>query len=161
MKFTVPDICDEFYEKIQIGDSFYNSYGGIEKFYGEIRTVQCEHSNSVVKDIVKNNGKGKVLFISHTGKDLCSMVGDQIAQIAYENQWSGIVVDGYIRDVEVIKDIQIGLYAKNTFPKKTDKTVGTGQINVPFKIKEINIVPGYWIYVDSNGWAISNSKLEF
>ena len=89
------------------------------------------------------------------------MVGDQIAQIAYENQWSGIVVDGYIRDVEVIKDIQIGLYAKNTFPKKTDKTIGAGQINVPFKIKEINIVPGYWIYVDSNGWAISNSKLEF
>ena len=89
------------------------------------------------------------------------MVGDQIAQIAYENQWSGIVVDGYIRDVEVIKDIQIGLYAKNSFPKKTDKTVGTGQINVTYKIKEINIVPGYWIYVDSNGWAISNSKLEF
>ena len=71
MKFTVPDICDEFYEKIQIGDSFYNSYGGIEKFYGEIQTAQCEHSNSVVKDIVKNNGKGKVLFICHTGKDLC------------------------------------------------------------------------------------------
>ena len=66
MKFTVPDICDEFYEKIQIGDSFYNSYGGIEKFYGEIQTVQCEHSNSVVKDIVKNNGKGKVLFISQS-----------------------------------------------------------------------------------------------
>ena len=39
--FTVPDICDTFPSEILIGDIFLNSYGGIDKFCGEIRTVNC------------------------------------------------------------------------------------------------------------------------
>ena len=46
------------------------------------------------------------------------MVGDQIAQTAFENNWAGIITNGYIRDIEVIKNINIGIYAFNSFPKK-------------------------------------------
>ena len=45
--FTVPDICDEN-EDVIIGDLFLKSYGGVNKFFGEVRTVECPHSNSVV-----------------------------------------------------------------------------------------------------------------
>ena len=71
--FTVPDICDAHGDKIAIGDIFLTSYGGIEKFFGEIRTVDCPHSNSVVKELVQENGEGKVLVINHSGDKLCSM----------------------------------------------------------------------------------------
>ena len=158
--FTVPDICD-IYEDIQIGDVFLNSYGGIDKFCGEIQTAKCEHSNSAVKELVEKDGNGKVLFINHTGSELCSMVGDQIAQKAFDNGWNGIITNGYIRDIEVIKDISIGVCAKNSYPKKTNKSIGIGEINVPIKINNISINPGDWIYVDSNGWVISKSELEF
>ena len=158
--FTVPDICD-IHEDIQIGDVFLNSYGGIDKFCGEIQTAKCEHSNSVVKELVEEDGNGKVLFINHTGSELCSMVGDQIAQKAFDNGWNGIITNGYIRDIEVIKDISIGVCAKNSYPKKTNKSIGIGEINVPIKINNISINPGDWIYVDSNGWVISKSELEF
>ena len=158
--FTVPDICD-IHEDIQIGDVFLNSYGGIDKFCGEIQTAKCEHSNSVVKELVEEDGNGKVLFINHTGSELCSMVGDQIAQKAFDNGWNGIITNGYIRDIELIKDISIGVYARNSYPKKTNKSIGIGEINVPIKINNLFINPGEWIYVDSNGWVISKSKLEF
>ena len=158
--FTVPDICD-IYEDIQIGDVFLNSYGGIDKFCGEIQTAKCEHSNSAVKELVEEDGNGKVLFINHTGSELCSMVGDQIAQKAFDNGWNGIITNGYIRDIEVIKDISIGVCAKNSYPKKTNKSIGIGEINVPIKINNISINPGDWIYVDSNGWVISKSELKF
>jgi len=158
--FTVPDICD-IHEDIQIGDIFLNSYGGIDKFCGEIQTAKCEHSNSVVKELVEEDGNGKVLFINHTGSELCSMVGDQIAQKAFDNGWNGIITNGYIRDIEVIKDISIGVYAKNSYPKKTNKSIGIGEINVPIKINNLFINPGEWIYVDSNGWVISKLELEF
>ena len=158
--FTVPDICD-IHEDIQIGDVFLNSYGGIDKFCGEIQTAKCEHSNSVVKELVEEDGNGKVLFINHTGSELCSMVGDQIAQKAFDNGWNGIITNGYIRDIEVIKDISIGVCAKNSYPKKTNKSIGIGEINVPIKINNISINPGDWIYVDSNGWVISKSELKF
>ena len=158
--FTVPDICD-IYEDIQIGDVFLNSYGGIDKFCGEIQTAKCEHSNSAVKELVEEDGNGKVLFINHTGSELCSMVGDQIAQKAFDNGWNGIITNGYIRDIELIKDISIGVYARNSYPKKTNKSIGIGEINVPIKINNLFINPGEWIYVDSNGWVISKLELEF
>ena len=72
--FTVPDICDEN-DDIQIGELFLNSFGALNKFYGQIHTAKCEHSNTVVKELVQNDGTGKVLCISHTGPELCSMVG--------------------------------------------------------------------------------------
>ena len=50
--FTVPDICDEN-DDIQIGDIFLNCYGGKNKFYGEVRTAKCEHSNIIIKDYIK------------------------------------------------------------------------------------------------------------
>ena len=157
--FTVPDICDT-HEDIQIGDVFLNSYGGIDKFCGEIQTAKCEHSNSVVKELVQEDGNEKVLFINHTGSEFCSMVGDQIVQKAFDNNWNGIITNGYIRDIEVIKDISIGVYAKNSYPKKTDKSVGVGEVNVPIKINNILINPNDWIYVDINGWVIAKSELE-
>ena len=67
---------------------------------------------------------------------------------------------GYIRDIEVIKDIPIGVYAKNTYPKKTDKSVGVGKVNVPIEINNMLINPDEWIYVDTNGWVIAKSELE-
>ena len=159
-KFTVPDICDKYEDKVQIGDLFLNSYGKNEKFFGEIQTARCEHSNKVVKELVSKNGSNKVLFIQHTGKEKCSMVGDQIAQMAANNGWKGIITNGYIRDIEVVKDIPIGVYAKNTYPKKTDKSIGVGEVGVALDFETMIIKKGSWIYVDTNGWVISEKELE-
>tara|TARA_B100001248_G_scaffold228886_1_gene188014 strand:- start:1162 stop:1647 length:486 start_codon:yes stop_codon:yes gene_type:complete len=157
--FSVPDICDEF-DDIQISDLFLKSYGPIDKFYGQVITAKCEHSNSIVKELVEEDGTGKVLIIEHTGSDLCSMVGDQIAQKAFDNKWNGIITNGCIRDVEVIKNIDIGLLARNSYPMKTDKSLGIGEKNIPIKLGSVFINVGDWIYVDSNGWIISKRKLK-
>ena len=157
--FSVPDICDEFSD-IQIGDLFLKSYGLKNKFFGQIHTAKCEHSNSIVKEFVNEHGEGKVLLIEHTGSELCSMVGDQIAQKAYENNWNGILTNGCIRDVEIIQNIDIGVYAQNTYPKKTNKSVGIGKKDVPIKLGSVEINPGDWIYIDCNGWIVSKKKLD-
>ena len=157
--FTVPDICDEN-DDIQIGNLFLNSYGGLNKFYGQIHTVKCEHSNRVVKELINQDGTGKVLFIKHTGTELCSMIGDQIAQTAFDNNWNGIITNGCIRDIEVIKNINIGVYAKNPYPKKTNKKIGIGEKDVPIDIGNAQINPGDWAYIDSNGWIISRKELD-
>ena len=88
------------------------------------------------------------------------MVGDQIAQTAFENNWNGIITNGFIRDIEVIQNINIGLYALGTYPKKTDKLKGIGEKNVPIQLGNVDINPGYWIYIDTNGWVVTSKKLE-
>ena len=157
--FTVPDICDQ-YEHVEIGDLFLNSYGHKNKFFGQVETVKCEHSNSVVKELVQEDGNGKVLIINHTGTELCSMVGDQIAKAAFENNWVGIITNGFIRDVEVIQNIDIGMYAMNSYPKKTDKSKGIGKIGIDVKLGSVDIHSGDWIYIDTNGWVVSETELK-
>ena len=158
--FTVPDICDAFADEIKVGDIFFHSFGGVDKFCGEIRTANCPHSNSIVKEMVEEDGDGKVLVINHSGQKLCSMVGDQIAQKAFENNWNGIFVNGYIRDIEIIRNIFLGVYAKSPFPMKTDKSVGIGTKDQDIKIGSVAISSGDWIYVDTNGWVVSSKKLK-
>ena len=87
------------------------------------------------------------------------MIGDQIASKALENNWNGIIVNGFVRDIEILKTIPIGIYAKGSIPKKTDKK-GLGFLNVDVFIGGILIKTGNWVYLDSNGWVISKKELE-
>ena len=66
----------------------------------------------------------------------------------------------YIRDIAVIKDISIGVYAKNAYPMKTDKSVVVGIKDKDITIGSVRISSGNWIYVDTNGWVVSRKKLE-
>ena len=77
---------------------------------------------------------------------------------ALANKWNGIIVDGYGRDIEVLKTIPIGIYATGTIPKKTDKK-DLGSFGVDIFVGGIFIQPGNWVYIDSNGWVISKSEL--
>ncbi len=49
---------------------------------------------------------------------------------------------------------------KTPIQKKTDKSVGIGKKDVPIRLGSVEINPGDWIYIDSNGWIISKKKLE-
>ena len=55
--------------------------------------------------------------------------------------------------------MNLGIYALGSCPKKSNKN-GKGQINVTFTVDEVDIKPGYWIYVDENGILISPNQLE-
>ena len=49
------------------------------------------------------------------------MIGDQIAAEAVKNNWQGVVLNGYIRDVTEINDLPISIIAKGSVFKKTEK----------------------------------------
>jgi regulator of ribonuclease activity A len=39
MTYSVPDICDEFLEEISVLEPLFSSFGGKQRFSGEIITV--------------------------------------------------------------------------------------------------------------------------
>ena len=119
--FTTPDLCDEYVIDVQVSLGTYQYYGAIHKFYGKVETVLCPDDNSMVKEILAEKGDNRVLIINAQGIKHVSMIGDQIASKAATNEWSGIIVNGYIRDIEVLKTIPIGIFAKGPIPRKTEK----------------------------------------
>jgi regulator of ribonuclease activity A len=156
--FSVCDLCDLHEANIQVADSVFRDYGGLTVFGGEIVTIKCFEDNSLVKELVTTPGDGKVLVVDGDGSLQRSLLGDQLAANAAENGWSGLIINGAIRDVEIIAGVMIGVKALNVIPIKTEKR-GQGDINVPVHFAGVQFSPGAHLYADTNGLIVSTNKL--
>src|SRR5690606_41944913 len=65
---------------------------------GPIRTLKVHEDNALVRSALEERGKGCVLVIDGGGSLRAALVGDQLAALAIDNGWAGIVVWGAIRD---------------------------------------------------------------
>ena len=157
---SIPDIADFHSNSIQVGKLKLASYGHKSNISGEIYTVACADDNSIVKSVLSREGKNKILVIDAVGIAHASMVGDQIADAALKNNWAGIIVNGYIRDVEALRAIDIGIFAKGAVPQKTEKQ-GHGFEDIMVSFGSTIMRSGNWLYVDENGWIVADTKLEF
>ena len=154
---STPDISDKFPKlPFLVG---LNSYGAKSVFEGEVVTVVCPNDNSLAKELISQKGNGKILFIDGNASKAVALLGDNLAQQALENNWSGIVVNGMVRDVEILRSIALAIYARGSCPKKSNKN-NAGNINVDVCIDGVDVKPTFWAYGDENGILISPAKLE-
>ena len=72
--------------------------------------------------------------------------------------WSGIVVQGAIRDSVAIGNLQVGLKALGTNPRRSTKT-GSGFQNIPLQFGNTYFRPNHWICCDSDGIKVSPTNL--
>lgn len=87
-----------------------------------------------------------------------ALLGDQLAILAIENGWEGVIVNGAVRDVGMMSQMDLGVQALGASPFKTEKR-GVGQVNVTLSIHNQLIQPGDYIYADWNGVLISSELL--
>lgn len=158
-KIITPDLCDEYPDLVQVLEPMMNNYGAIDAFGGEIVTVKCFEDNSIVKEQVGLPGEGRVMVVDGGGSMRNALLGDMLAEKAAVNGWSGLVIYGCIRDVDVIGQTQLGVQAMNTNPRKTEKR-GIGDLNVPVTFGGVTFTPGHYVYADNNGVIVSPEKLE-
>src|SRR5210317_1409215 len=121
MTFTTPDICDEFSSGIQVLEPLFTEFGGADKFCGEIVTIKCFEDNSLVKQTLGSEGDGKVLVIDGGGSLRCALLGDMLGAMAKQNGWTGVLGNGCVRDVEILRTISIGVRALGCHPVKSVK----------------------------------------
>src|SRR6056300_232701 len=154
---STPDISDKFPElPFLVG---LNSYGAKSVFEGEVVTVVCPNDNSLAKELISQKGNGKILFIDSNASKTVALLGDNLAQQALENNWSGIVVNGMVRDIEILRSIPLAIYGRGSCPKKSNKN-NARNINVDVCIDGVDVKPTFWAYGDENGILISPAKLE-
>ena len=79
-----------------------------------------------------------------------ALVGDLIAASAVENGWTGVVVYGAVRDREAIRQLDIGLKALGSNPRKSAKD-GVGEVDVPVEIGGVTFTPGKHVWADADG----------
>lgn len=156
--FTTPDLCDEYGDRVAVLPYQFLPFGGRECFAGPVSTVACLEDNSRVAEAVDEPGEGRVLLVDGQGSLDRSLLGDRLAAKASSNGWSGVVVIGAIRDVEVIEGIALGVRALGTCPRKTEKR-GLGDRDIALSLRAVPVQPGDWLYADRNGVVISGERL--
>jgi len=157
MNIITPDLCDEFPE-VEVLDLVFNNYGGKKAFGGEVVTVKCFEDNSVVKELVDTDGTGKVMVVDGGGSLRAALLGDMLAEKAVNNGWQGLIINGCMRDIDVIGTLDLGVQALNIHPRKTKKK-GLGDLNIAITFAGVTIKEGMFIYADNNGVILSKKCL--
>jgi regulator of ribonuclease activity A len=163
MPFAITDLCDDHPELIEDGrlailPPVFRHFGRHASFCGRVTTLKVFEDNALVRATLEAPGNGNVLVIDGGGSLRRALVGGQLALLAQDNGWSGIVVDGCVRDSDEINDCDIGVRALAAFPRKSEKK-GMGERNVRVWIAGVPVSPGDWIYADADGVLVAQQKL--
>ncbi|GAB2464129.1 ribonuclease E activity regulator RraA [Comamonas humi] len=160
--FSTCDLCDAQLARVgtdfQVLPPVFLHWGLRAAFCGPVSTVQCHEDNSRVREALATPGEGRVLVVDGGASLRRALVGGNIAVSAVKNGWSGIVVNGCVRDVAELQACDIGIRALGLVPLPTEKR-GAGLRDVPVQIQGQWVHPGDWLYADADGIVVSRQPL--
>src|SRR5699024_1285673 len=119
--FTTADLIDEHGDTLRSCATQFRGYGGRAFFAGPIRTVKCHEDNGLVKQVLNTPGEGAVLVVDGGGSLRSALMGDMIAEAAVTNGWSGVVINGAVRDTAALGELDLGVKALGSNPRKSLK----------------------------------------
>lgn len=151
MTFTA-DLCDQ-YPQAQVLELSMRHFGARMVFEGPISTLKVFEDNQLVGEALRESGAGRVLVVDGGGSLRRALVGDNLARRAAENAWGGIVVYGCIRDAAQIADIDVGIKALGTHPRRTEKR-GEGRREITVGFGGVTFRPGDRLYADADGIVV-------
>ena len=158
MSFSTPDLSDENPDTKALAPILKN-LGGKKVFWGKIETLQCPVDNSFVKEVLNSEGNGKVLVVDANGISTVALLGDMIAEAGVKNNWSGVVINGYVRDIDILSTLDIGVQALGTMPVRSEKK-NQGQIGMDISFGGLTFSSGDYVYADNNGLLLSKKELN-
>ena len=161
MTFTTASLCDlhSGEEYLQIAEALFMSYGANPAFCGQITTVKTFEDNVLVRAVLEEKVQNRVLVIDGGGSHRCALVDNNLAKMAVDNGWQGIVVYGCIRDSALIAQLPIGIRALHTHPLKSHKK-DHGDRDLLVSFAGVNFKKDHFLYADSDGIIVSASMLS-
>ena len=148
------DLVDDIGPDVRSCDLQLRQFGGRRIFAGRISTVRCFQDNALLKSVLSEPGDGGVLVIDGDGSVHAALVGDVIAELGRSNGWSGLIINGAVRDASTLATLDIGIKAMGTNPRKSTKS-GVGERDVPVTFGGVTFVPGEIAHSDDDGIVVT------
>jgi RraA family protein len=123
MSFATADLCDSHEDQLALGtlrvlEPLFHLFSRPECFSGAAVTLKVFEDNALVRAALEEKGEGRVLVIDGGGSLRCALLGANLAQLAQQNGWAGIVVNGCVRDTLELNDADVGVAALTTCPRR-------------------------------------------
>ncbi|TFC93638.1 MULTISPECIES: ribonuclease E activity regulator RraA [Cryobacterium] len=144
------DLYDQRGEELQSVALQFQNLGGNIRFSGPIRTVTCFEDNALLKSVLSSPAAAEVLVVDGAGSLNTALMGDMIAELAVQNGWAGVVINGAVRDRVAIGTMPLGVKALGSNPRKSTKT-GAGVTDAVVEFAGVTFTPGRIIYCDEDG----------
>lgn len=130
------------------------SLGGRRAFSGAIQTVSCLQDNVLMRGALEEPGRGRVLVVDGHGSVAVALMGDAMAGRAAAAGWAGVIVNGAVRDVQALAEIDMGVLALGAVPRRAAKT-GVGAVGVPVSFGGVTFEPGGTVWCDPDGVVVA------
>ena len=159
MFIDTSELCDLYAEQVDVVEPIFSSFGGVSNFYGKVTTVKCFESNGLIAEVLEENGEGRVLVIDGGGAVRRSLIDAELAQLAVDNGWEGIIVYGAVRQIQQLENLDIGIHALAPIPVSADES-SDGESDIPVNFGGVTFFPEDYIYADLTGIILSQEPLD-
>ena len=113
----------------------------------------CNGDNFPIHYATYTTPPGYVMVIDGNDFTRKAYLGDLIAGAAKAVGFKGIVIDGYVRDYEGLKELGLPIFCKG-FMQAGPIKKGPGQVNVPIHCGGISVEPGHLVVAGADGVSV-------
>ena len=159
MFIDTSELCDLYAEQVDVVEPIFSSFGGVSNFYGKVTPVKCFESNGLIAEVLEENGEGRVLVIDGGGAVRRGLIDAELAQLAVDNGWEGIIVYGAVRQIQQLENLDIGIHALAPIPVSADES-SDGESDIPVNFGGVTFFPEDYIYADLTGIILSQEPLD-
>ena len=159
MRVDTSALCDIYLDQVDVVEPIFSSFGGASSFFGKITTVKCFESNGLIAQVLEEEGEGRVLLVDGGGAVRRALTDAELAQLALDNGWEGIIVYGAVRQLDVLETLDIGIHALAPIPVGAEETE-IGEVDTPVNFGGVTFFPEDYIYADLTGIILSLELLD-
>ena len=143
------DVLDEHGELAAVCLLQFRGFGA-PAFSGPVATVRCPEHNVLLRRQLEQPGERRVLVVDGEGSPRCALLGDNLARLALDNGWAGIVVNGCVRDSAALDALGLGVKALGTNPRPSGNEA-RGEVDAAVSFGGVTFEPGALLYADEDG----------
>lgn len=153
MTTSTADLSDEFGEGLGYCDTPFRQYGFRRSFDGIITTVSCFEDIGLLRLVLGTFGGGGVVVVDGGGSIRVALLGDMMAQLAIDNGWTGVIINGAVRDTGILVGMELGVKALASNPRRGSR-IGSGENNVELTFGGATFRPGDQVFSDEDGIVV-------
>lgn len=159
MCIDTSELCDIYADQVDVVEPIFSSFGGKSCFYGKITTVKCFENNGLIAEVLEENGQGRVLLVDGGGLVRRALIDAQLAQLAADNGWEGIIVNGAVRQLDILESLDLGIQALAPIPVGASSE-SHGEVDTPVNFGGVTFLPEDYVYADLTGIVLSPELLD-
>ncbi|KAF0698633.1 Aste57867_10727 [Aphanomyces stellatus] len=120
---------------------------------GPAFTVHLPPGDNLMLHVAMYEAPPGSIVVVQSGDVNFAAIGGNVARIAKERGIAGLVLDGVVRDLAEIRDLEFPVFARGIVPFPGTKTA-RGLLNQPIECGDVHVCAGDMVVADEEGIAV-------